>query len=81
MNLMVVKRFIRNSVSQVEVVVFRVHSEWENMYVVSSPKYSNTFFGNGYTQAVAVWVSGVWRASPIWPNPSRSLCYLHSNTN
>jgi len=41
MNLMVVKRFIRNSVSQVEVVVFRVHGEWENMYVVSSPKYSN----------------------------------------
>jgi len=42
MNLMVVKRFIRNSVSEVEIVVFRVHGEWENMYVVSSLKYSNT---------------------------------------
>jgi len=42
MNLMVVKRFIRNSVPQVEVVVFCIHGEWENMYVVSSPKYSNT---------------------------------------
>jgi len=29
MNLMVVKRFIRNSVSQVEVVVFRIHGEWK----------------------------------------------------
>ena len=42
MNLMVVKRFVRNSVSRVEVVVFRVRGRWENMYVVSSPKYSNT---------------------------------------
>jgi len=42
MNLMVVKRFIRNSVSRVEVVVFCVRGGWENMYVVSSPKYSNT---------------------------------------
>jgi len=43
---MVVKRFVRNSVSRVEVVVFRVRGlpcswRWENMYVVSSPKYSN----------------------------------------
>jgi len=41
MNLMVVKRFIRNSVSRVEVVVFRVRGGWENVYVMSSPKYSN----------------------------------------
>jgi len=41
MNLMVVKQFIRNSVSGVEVVVFCVGGGWENMYVVSSPKYSN----------------------------------------
>jgi len=41
MNLIVVKRFITNSVLKVVVVVFRVHSEWENIYVVSSPKYSN----------------------------------------
>ena len=41
MNLMVVKQFIRNIVSRVEVVVFRVRGGWENMYVVSSPKYSN----------------------------------------
>jgi len=42
MNPMVVKRFIRNSVSEVEIVVLRVHGKWENMYVVSSLKYSNT---------------------------------------
>jgi len=41
MNLMVAKRFIRNSVSRVEVVVFRVRGGWENVYVMSSPKYSN----------------------------------------
>jgi len=35
---MVVKRFIRIGVSEVKVVVFREHGEWENMYVVSSPK-------------------------------------------
>jgi len=41
MNPMVVKQFIWNSVSEVEIVVLRVHGKWENMYVVSSLKYSN----------------------------------------
>ena len=41
MKLIVVKRFVRTSVSEVKVVVFRVQREWENMYVVSSPEYFN----------------------------------------
>ena len=42
MKLIVVKRFVMTSVSEVKVVVFRRQREWENMYVVSSPKYFNT---------------------------------------
>ena len=42
MKLIVVKRFVRTSVSEVKVVVFREQREWENMYVVSSPEYFNT---------------------------------------
>ena len=41
MKLIVVKRFVRTSVSEVK-VVFRRQREWENMYVVSSPEYFNT---------------------------------------
>ena len=42
MKLIIVKRFVRTSMSEVKVVVFRVQWEWENMYVVSSPEYFNT---------------------------------------
>ena len=38
MKLILVKRFVRNEVLEVKVVVFLVHGEWENMYVVSSPE-------------------------------------------
>jgi len=41
--LIVMKRFPRDRVSKVKVDVFRVHREWENMYVVSSPKSSEIF--------------------------------------
>ena len=41
MKLIVVKQFVRTSVSEVKVVVFREQREWENMYVVSSPEYFN----------------------------------------
>ena len=42
MKLIIVKRFVRTSVSEVKVVVFRGQREWENMYVVSSPEYFNS---------------------------------------
>ena len=38
MKLIVVKSFMRNRVSEVKVVVFNGQREWENMYVLSSPK-------------------------------------------
>ena len=41
MKLIVVKRFLKTGVSEVKVVVFCGQREWENMYVVSSPKYFN----------------------------------------
>ena len=44
MKLIVVKCGVRTSVSEVKVVVFRRQREWENMYVVSSPKYFNNSY-------------------------------------